>query len=79
MEAVGIKEFKNKATQYLRAEKPVAIERHGKLVGFYIPVAERDEEKIKKSLTKFEKALKKALNETGLSEDAFADLISKAK
>jgi antitoxin (DNA-binding transcriptional repressor) of toxin-antitoxin stability system len=47
MEAVGIKEFKNKATQYLRAEKPVAIERHGKLVGFYIPVAERDEEKSK--------------------------------
>jgi hypothetical protein len=57
----------------------VAIERHGKLVGFYIPVAEHDEEKIKESLNKFEKALKKALNETGLSEDAFADLVSKAK
>ncbi len=79
MEAVGIKEFKNKATQYLRAEKPVAIERHGKLVGFYIPVAERNEEKIKTSLNTFEKALKKALNETGLSTDAFADLVSKAK
>jgi antitoxin (DNA-binding transcriptional repressor) of toxin-antitoxin stability system len=79
MEAVGIKEFKNKATHYLRAEKPVAIERHGKLVGFYIPIAERDEEKIKKSLAKLEKALKKALDETGLSKEAFADLVSKAK
>jgi hypothetical protein len=79
MEAVGIKEFKNKATQYLRAEKPVAIERHSKFVGFYIPVTEHDEEKIKKSLKKFEKVLKKALNETGLSEEAFADLVNKAK
>ena len=78
MEAVGIKEFKNKATQYLRADKPVAIERHGKLVGFYIPVAERDEQKIKKTLARFEKILKKALDETGLSEDEFADFVSKA-
>jgi antitoxin (DNA-binding transcriptional repressor) of toxin-antitoxin stability system len=79
MESVGVKEFKNKATQYLRAEKPVAIERHGKLVGFYIPVAERNEEKIKKSFGRFEKALKKALEDTCLSEDAFADLVSRAK
>ena len=34
---VGIREFREKLSTYLESESPVAITRHGRTIGFYVP------------------------------------------
>jgi hypothetical protein len=39
MRRIGISEFRDRATRFLAGREVLAIERHGKLVGYYVPVA----------------------------------------
>lgn len=42
---VGVREFRDRATGLLKEAEPIAVERHGKVIGFYIPVeSKRGEE-----------------------------------
>lgn len=41
---VGVQDFQDHATIYLSGSDPVAVSRHGQVIGFYIPV-ERDQER----------------------------------
>ncbi|MDJ0690038.1 MAG: hypothetical protein QNJ41_16190 [Xenococcaceae cyanobacterium MO_188.B32] len=41
MKSVGIREFRDKASQYLASREVVAVKRHGKLVGFYLFASEK--------------------------------------
>lgn len=74
MKHVGVREFKNKATHLFKDAEPIAIERHGKLIGFYIPVdSEEDEDaRVKAALSRLEGAVSRALEETGMTEDDLA-------
>lgn len=38
MKHIGVREFRDNASQILAGGEPVAIERHGHLLGFFIPV-----------------------------------------
>lgn len=42
MKRVAVREFKNRATQLLRGEDVLLIQRHGKDVGVYVPWRQRD-------------------------------------
>lgn len=79
MERVGVREFKAKASEYLRMGKPLTVTRHGEIVGFYIPVKQRDEEKISRDLIALKEAIREAALETGLSQDELADLIAEGE
>jgi Fe-S cluster assembly ATPase SufC len=76
VERVGVKEFKNRATQYLRMGKPIAIERHGQVIGYYIPVAARDEAEIRRRREAFERSLEAFLAKVGLTEEELARLVN---
>lgn len=76
MKHVGVREFKNKATHLFKDAEPVAIERHGRLIGFYIPVESREEDeeaRLKAALSRLDEAVSRALEETGLTEDELAE------
>ncbi|HEU0165094.1 MAG TPA: hypothetical protein VFQ54_08615 [Thermomicrobiales bacterium] len=73
VENVGIREFRDHATRYFASSKPVAISRHGKIVGFYVPV-ERDKEDMKRALDDLGRTVEAILERTGMTEDEFADL-----
>lgn len=75
----GIRDFRDRATHYLAGNDVIAIERHGKTVGFYIPVPTRDEEKGQRALAKLREAVRTTMAETGLSEDQLADLFDVSK
>ena len=40
MKAVGIREFRDKATQYLRSKDPVLVTNHEKPAGVYVPLGQ---------------------------------------
>jgi len=71
---VGVREFRDHATIYLSGPDPVAISKHGQVIGFYIPV-ERDQEQAKRAIEKLGHSVEKILEETGMSEEELAQLL----
>jgi hypothetical protein len=72
MKAIGIREFRDKATHYLTSQEAVAIKRHNKVVGFYIPVNASEETEVKQALAKLEQAIDLSLVESGLDEESLS-------
>lgn len=70
---VGIREFRDRATQYLAGAEPVAITRHGRVIGFYIPVPV-DRGETDRALRCLADTVERLQRHSGLSEDELADL-----
>ncbi len=73
LKTVGVREFRDHATTYLSGSDPVAVSKHGRVVGFYIPL-ERDEDEVRRALARLGEAVGQVLDETGLSEGELAQL-----
>ena len=70
---VGVREFRNNASTYLSGSETIAVNRHGKVIGFYIPL-ERDEDEVRRAVAKLAAAVEKVLGESGMAEEALAQL-----
>jgi antitoxin (DNA-binding transcriptional repressor) of toxin-antitoxin stability system len=68
MTSVGIREFRDKASQYLGSKEVVAVKRHGKLVGFYVPVDQSDEIEIERALQRLNQTVETAMTQSGMDE-----------
>lgn len=68
MKRVGIREFRDHATRYLAGDEVLAVERHGRPVGFYIPTGASRQEQLTQALQRLEHSVRQVLTETGLSE-----------
>lgn len=71
LENVGIREFRDHATRYLAGKRPVTISRHGRVIGFYIPVS-RDEDEVKRAVAQLGDAVGRVMTETGMTEEELA-------
>jgi antitoxin (DNA-binding transcriptional repressor) of toxin-antitoxin stability system len=72
MKSVGIREFRDKASQYLASRETVAVKRHGKIVGFYIPVEQSEEIEIEQALQRLNQTVETAIAESGMDEATLA-------
>ena len=75
---VGGREFRGYGpTGYLKEAEPIAVERHGRLIGFYIPVEPKrtaqGQAELKDALARLEESVQRVLEETGMTEDELAD------
>jgi len=73
MKSVGVREFRDHATTYLSGTDPVAVSKHGQVIGFYIPL-ERDEDEVRRAVVKLGEAVEQVLQETGMNEEELARL-----
>ena len=73
MKSVGVREFRDHATTYLSGTDPVAVSKHGQVIGFYIPL-ERDEDEVRRAVMKLGEAVEQVLQETGMNEEELARL-----
>jgi hypothetical protein len=69
MKRVGVREFRDRATQYLAGNEVLAIERHGQPVGFYIPTSGDRQDNFARALAQLEATVQRVVAETGLSEE----------
>jgi antitoxin (DNA-binding transcriptional repressor) of toxin-antitoxin stability system len=70
LRSVGIREFREDLAQYVTKSEPVALTRHGRTVGYFIPAT--DPEQTKADLEVFLKSAKKVqglLGELGVTEE----------
>lgn len=74
---VGVKEFRDKATQLLAQDMPFAVERHGKVIGFYTPLGLSDEQKQRAAVAAehLENTMQKVAQDMGLSLEALEELL----
>ncbi len=73
LRSVGVREFRDHATAYLSGSDPVAVSKHGRVIGFYIPV-QRDEGEVERALARLGETVGQVLSETGLPEEELAEL-----
>ena len=69
MKRVGVREFRDHATQYLAGDEVLAIERHGQPIGFYVPTGTSRREHYSEALARLEATVRRILDETGMSEE----------
>jgi hypothetical protein len=72
---VGVREFRDHATNYLSGSDPIAVNKHGRVIGFYVPV-EQDEYQVRRSIAKLGETVERILAETGMSEYELADMFN---
>ena len=75
---VGVREFRDNATKYLSGTETVAVSKHGRIIGFYIPL-ERDEDEVRRAIDDLGKAVNQVLQETGMNEEELIDLLGLKK
>jgi hypothetical protein len=71
---VGVREFRDHATAFLSGTDPIAVSKHGQVIGFYIPV-ERDREQATRAIEQLGRTVERLLEDTGMSEDQLAELL----
>lgn len=71
MRSVGVREFRDQATTLMKLGETIRIERHGKPVGFFVPVPtpKHDRREIDESLDRVGDAVEQVLAQTGLDEE----------
>jgi|HubBroStandDraft_6_1064221.scaffolds.fasta_scaffold630501_2 antitoxin (DNA-binding transcriptional repressor) of toxin-antitoxin stability system len=74
MKSVGVREFRDRASLYLSGTEPVAVSKHGRVIGFYIPV-ERDENDIQRAVAQLGETVERVLKDTGMGEEKLAGLL----
>lgn len=71
MKRVGVREFKTKATALIAEAETLVIEKHGKPVGFYIPLRQKDKAKARAAAERLEQTLAGILQRTGMTREEF--------
>ena len=66
---VGIREFREDMAQYLDSPVPVAITRHGRTVGYYVPARGKVDEEELRGLKRAVEQLATLLADQGISEE----------
>ncbi len=56
LDVVGVREFRDHATKYLAGPETVAVNRHGRVIGFYIPL-KRDEYEVRRAVAQLGQAV----------------------
>lgn len=74
LKSVGVREFRDHATAFLSGTDPIAVSKHGQVIGFYIPV-ERDREQATRAIEQLGRTVERLLEDTGMSEDQLAELL----
>jgi len=68
-ERVGVREFREKLSGYLESATPVAITRHGKTLGFYLPARQRPHEEDLQALRRAGERLDALIASSGAGEE----------
>lgn len=72
--SIEILDFDNSDAPIERYAEPIAVERHGRVIGYYVPV-KRDNALMRKAVEQHQRVIHELLDATGLTEDELAILL----
>lgn len=71
MRSVGVREFRDRATQLIASGETLVVEKHGEPVGFFVPIVAKDRRAGAAALDRLGETVRGVLTKTGLTEDDF--------
>jgi hypothetical protein len=74
LRSVGVREFRDHATSYLSGSDPVAVSKHGRVIGFYIPL-DRDDVEVRRAVARLASTIERVVTEADLSEEELAEAL----
>jgi len=77
MKRVGVREFRDHATQYLAGDEALVVERYGVPIGYYWPTtaglpSRKGSKEAKEARARLERTIDEILAETGMTEEELA-------
>lgn len=69
MRSVGVREFRDRATQLIASGETLVVEKHGEPVGFFVPIVAKDRRAGAAALDRLGETVMNVLAKTGLTED----------
>lgn len=69
MRAVGVREFRDQATSMMSSGETLVIERHGKPIGFFVPISATDRRAGREALGRLGALVDDVIQESGLDEE----------
>jgi antitoxin (DNA-binding transcriptional repressor) of toxin-antitoxin stability system len=75
MKRVGVREFRDHATHYLSQGEIFAVERHGRPIGFFIPVRVSAEDDVRQALERLHRVVEQVLEHSGMTEDELSQAL----
>jgi antitoxin (DNA-binding transcriptional repressor) of toxin-antitoxin stability system len=75
MKRVGVREFRDHATRYLSQGEILAVERHGRPIGFFIPARASAEEDVRQALERLHRVVEQVLAQSGMTEDELSQAL----
>ncbi|MEW6445469.1 MAG: prevent-host-death protein [Pseudomonadota bacterium] len=66
---IGVRELREKLSEYLESTVPVEVTRHGKTIGFYIPVPKAPTQSERDAMLEAGRRMREELERLGISEE----------
>lgn len=66
---VGMRELRERLAEYLESSVPIEVTRHGRTIGFYIPVPRRPNQSERDALLEAGRRMQLEMQRLGISED----------
>jgi PHD/YefM family antitoxin component YafN of YafNO toxin-antitoxin module len=73
MTSISTRDFRNELAKYLEGQEPIAISRHGRTIGYYIPAHRSLDEQELDSLKRGMAQLQQKLLEYGIDPESIVD------
>jgi antitoxin (DNA-binding transcriptional repressor) of toxin-antitoxin stability system len=69
---IGMRELREKLAEYLESSVPIEVTRHGRTIGFYIPVPRRPNQSERDAMLEAGRRMQEELARLGITEDELA-------
>ncbi|MDP2827551.1 MAG: hypothetical protein Q8O37_02990 [Sulfuricellaceae bacterium] len=66
---IGMRELRDKLSEYLESSVPIEVTRHGQTIGFYIPVPKQPGQSEREAMREAGKRMQEELARLGIGED----------
>ncbi len=70
---VGVRELRGDLAEKLKGSEPIIIERHGQVLGIYVPVQQVDRAKVAEALEQFHAIIERVLRESDITREELVD------
>ncbi|MFV0257664.1 MAG: type II toxin-antitoxin system Phd/YefM family antitoxin [Acidimicrobiales bacterium] len=77
MKHVGVREFKDKATSMMSSGETLVIARHGKPIGFFVPIEAIDRTSGRAALGRLAEVVDSVMAQTDVDEDQLAEELTR--
>jgi hypothetical protein len=79
MRQMDVRELTEQSDESLANGDTVAVERNGRVVGYFVPVNWRDRQKVHESIDRLDATIQRALAGSTLTRDELADALDPSK